>query len=181
MAKVTEFERNNIKIGAKIFLNQSHPKYLHEAIDSLLHVLHVDHLDNLILVYHPIKLDETNGKSINGNAKLSNGHQRTSLSSSLPKETVLSWSDNENAVNELKTLWQALETYADDKRICQLGIADLDTDTLLDLYQSCRIKPTIAQINLSACCVVPPSMQEFCTKNEIQLLTHSDSEGEFCI
>lgn len=170
LAKVTEFERNNIKIGAKVFLNQSNPAYLHEAINSLLHVLQIDHLDNLILVYHPIKsIEETNGKS-NGT---SNGHGPSSLS----KETDLSWSHNENAVQELKQLWQVLETYAHDKRVCQLGIADLDTDTLIDLYQSCHIKPTIAQINLSACCVVPPAMQEFCNKHEIQLLTHSDSEG----
>lgn len=183
LAKVTEFERNNIKIGAKVFLNQPQPEYLHEAIDSLLQTLQINRLDNLILVYHPVKVnDELNGKTngITGNdTKLLNGHQnKSALASSLPKETVLSWSDNVNAVHELKELWQALETYADDKRICQLGIADLDTDTLIDLYQSCRIKPTIAQINLSACCVVPPSMQEFCTKNEIQLLTHSDSEGK---
>lgn len=170
MAKVTEFERNNIKIGAKVFLNQSNPDYIHEAINSLLHVLQIDHLDNLILVYHPIKsIEETNGKA-NG---ISNGHGPSSLA----KETDLTWSHNENAVQELKQLWQVLETYANDKRVCQLGIADLDTDTLIDLYQSCRIKPTIAQINLSACCVVPPAMQEFCNKNEIQLLTHSDSEG----
>lgn len=166
MAKVTEFERNSIKIGAKVFLNQSNPDYLHEAINSLLYVLQIDHLDNLILVYHPIKSTEkTNGKA--------NGHGPPSLS----KETDLSWSHNENAVQELKQIWQVLETYADDKRVCQLGIADLDTETLIDLFQSCRIKPTIAQINLSACCVVPPAMQEFCNKNEIQLLTHSDSEG----
>lgn len=173
LAKVKEYERCNIKIGAKVFLNDSNPNRLHEAIDSLLQVLEIDYLDNLILAYHP--LDGANSKS-NGTDK-TNGHQNGSLGSSLPKESLLTWSDTATAVDELKLLWQALETYADDKRICQLGIADLDTDTLIDLYTSCRVKPTISQINLSACCVVPPSMQEFCAKNEIQLLTHSDSEG----
>lgn len=175
LAKVKEHERCNIKIGAKVFLNHSNPNLLHEAIDSLLQVLEIDHLDNLILAYHP--LDGTNSKT-NGTDK-TNGYQNGSLGSSLPKESLLTWADTATAVDELKELWQALETYADDKRISQLGIADLDTDTLIDLYTSSRVKPTISQINLSACCVVPPSMQEFCAKNEIQLLTHSDSEGNF--
>lgn len=169
LAKVTEYERANIKIGAKVFLNYPDPNLLHEAIDSLLSVLEINHLDNLILAYHP--LDETRSKSNGTIVGDSNAHQNGT------KENTLSWGDNGTAVDQLKTLWQVLETYADDKRICQLGIADLDTDTLIDLYTSSRIKPTISQINLSACCVVPPSMQEFCTKNDIQLLTHSDSEG----
>lgn len=178
-AKVTEFERSDIKIGAKVFLNHPNPNLLHEAIDSLLQVLQIDHLDNLILAYHP--LDVSNAKAAasasNGTDKL-NGLQNGSMASSLPKEqSLLTWGDSKNSIDELKKLWNVLESYADDKRICQLGIADLDTESLIELYTSCRIKPIISQINLSACCVVPPSMQEFCSKNEIQLLTHSDSEG----
>lgn len=173
LSKITEHQRNDIKIGAKVFLNHPNPNLLREAIDGLLQVLQIDCLDNLILVYHPLVL--SNAKT-NGTEK-SNGHQNGSLASSLPKESPLTWGDSKTSIDELKVLWQILETYADEKRICQLGIADLDTDSLIDLYTSCRVKPIISQINLSACCVVPPSMQEFCAKNEIQLLTHSDSEG----
>lgn len=173
LIKVKEYKRCDIKIGAKVFLNHSNPDLLHEAIDNLMQLLEIEHLDNLILAYHP--LDAINSKS-NGIDK-TNGYQNGSLGSSLPKESPLTWGDTATAINELKKLWQALEIYAEDKRISQLGIADLDTDTLIDLYTSSSVKPTISQINLSACCVVPPSMQEFCAKNEIQLLTHSDSEG----
>lgn len=173
-AKVSEFERSDIKIGAKVFLNHANPNLLHEAIESLLQLLQIKHLDNLILAYHP--LDVSNAKATNGTDK-TNGLQNGSLASSLPKEqSLLTWGDSKTSIDELKKLWHVLETYADDGRICQLGIADLDTDSLIELYTSCRIKPIISQINLSACCVVPPSMQEFCSKNEIQLLTHSDSE-----
>lgn len=179
--KVTEFERSDVKIGAKVFLNHANPQLLHQAIDSLLQVLQIDYLDNLILAYHP--LDVSNAKSAaaaaaNGTDK-SNGLQNGSMASSLPKEqSLLTWGDSKNSIDELKKLWNVLESYADDKRVCHLGIADLDTESLIELHTSCRIKPIISQINLSACCVVPPSMQEFCSKNEIQLLTHSDSEGK---
>lgn len=171
LAKVAEFERDNIKIGAKVFLNSAEPALLREALNNLLTVLNVNDLDNLILAYHPAHKAEngtTNGAQ-NGTA---------ALASSLPKDGVLTWGNGDKAVADLKELWRTLESYADNNRIRQLGIADLDTDTLADLYASCRIKPAIAQINLSACCVVPPEMQEFCAKHEIQLLTHSDSEGE---
>lgn len=173
LAKITEHERNDIKIGAKVFLNHPKPHLLQEAIDGLLQVLEIDCLDNLILAYHPV-----DGNAKTNGVEKTNGHFNGLLGSSLPKESPLAWDDTHAAVDELKQLWQILETYVDAKRICQLGVADLNTDTLTNLYSSCRIKPSISQINLSVCCVVPPPMQEFCAKNEIQLLTHSDSKGK---
>lgn len=170
-AKMTEYPRDQIKIGAKIFTNHACPQQLQEAIDALLDVLHVDKLDNLILVYHPVK---------DGSDSHSNGISDLAASfSTTPKEMgVLSWGDSDgSSLRDLKRLWDTLETYAHDDKITQLGVADLDTDTLIQLYKSSDIKPTIAQINLSACCVVPPSLQEFCATHEIQLLTHSDPEG----
>lgn len=58
-----------------------------------------------------------------------------------------------------------------------MGIADLDAETLGALYSSARVPPCIAQINLSACCVVPLDLQTLCKEKEIQLLTHSDPSG----
>lgn len=178
LTKVTEDERNNLKIGAKVFINRPCTVNLEAAIDSLLNVLQVECLDNLILAYHPAKTAYTNGTS---NGRIPNGSDgTTNLSTSVPKEGVLEWG-NASALHDLKKLWRTLENYAEQKKISQLGIADLDTESLTELYTTCAVKPTIAQINLSACCVVPPSLQEFCAKNDIQLLTHSDPEGMFCI
>lgn len=189
LAKVGEYERDSIKIGAKIFMNRACPQKLQEAIDALLTVLQVASLDNLILVYHPIKDSDgsayTNGVSngINGSSSNSTLNSDLSAFSTTPKESgVLTWGDSDgSALNDLKQLWEILETYANDGKITQLGVADLDTDTLTQLYKTCEIKPTIAQINLSACCVVPPSLQSFCATHEIQLLTHSDPEGIYFI
>lgn len=186
-AKVTEYERENVKIGAKIFMNRACPQQLQEAIDALLNVLQVASLDNLILVYHPIE-DNDQAAHTNGVSNGNNGDGSSSITilnndlasfSTTPKENgVLSWGDSDgNALKDLKQLWEIIENYANDGKILQLGVADLDTDTLVQLYKTCEIKPTIAQINLSACCVVPPSLQGFCATHEIQLLTHSDPEG----
>ncbi|XP_075147753.1 glutamate-cysteine ligase modifier subunit [Haematobia irritans] len=79
-------------------------------------------------------------------------------------------------MNDLKGIWNVLQECAEKKQICQLGIADLDSNTLRELCAEARIQPTIAQINLANCCVVPPELKEFCTEHDIQLLTHGDPE-----
>lgn len=187
-AKIIEHERCSIKIGAKVFINRACPKNLESAIDGLLGILGVDYLDNLILAYHPQTTGDIDGHS-NGNSsgRLQNGHNSAAeepsvasiYATSVPKERSIEWGGHSiaAALSDLKKLWNVLETYAEQKKITQLGIADLDTESLIDLYTNCTIKPTITQINLSACCVVPPSLQEFCNKHDIQLLTHSDPEG----
>lgn len=153
-----------------MFLNANSADHLSAAVEHLLGTLSVSSLDNLILAYHPpaAAAAATNGHT-NGKA---NGHAAPNAA----KEGELSYSGE--ALAQLQLLWSVLEQYAQSGKIGQLGIADLDTASLQQLWTAATVKPTIAQINLSACCVVPPSLQEFCTANEIQLLTHSDPEGE---
>uniref|UniRef100_A0A1A9WQW5 GCS light chain n=1 Tax=Glossina brevipalpis TaxID=37001 RepID=A0A1A9WQW5_9MUSC len=76
-------------------------------------------------------------------------------------------------------LWFCLEGFVLQKQINQLGIADLDKEALKLLRQSTRVKPTIAQINVAACCAVPPTLKEFYTRHDIQLLTHIDPDVMF--
>lgn len=166
-----EYDRFEIKIGAKIFINRARPKHLELAVDALLNVLGVAYLDNLILAYHPTKTSED--KSDEGLDRLNDGGSVGEASVALmPKERSIA-----TRLTNLTLLWQTLENYAKNERIIQLGVADLDTESLINLHMNCSEKPSIVQINLSTCCVVPPPLQEFCTLNDIQLLTHSDPEG----
>lgn len=83
-------------------------------------------------------------------------------------------------LNKIKSIWNILENYTKENatnRIIHLGVADLDEEQFRDLYNWATVKPNIIQINLASCCVVPPSLQEFCNQNSIQLLTHSDPTG----
>ncbi|XP_022168738.1 glutamate--cysteine ligase regulatory subunit [Myzus persicae] len=77
---------------------------------------------------------------------------------------------------DLLTLWSILEGYVNKQKITRIGVSDIDTDLFISLYNNSIIKPTIVQINLNSCCVVPEALQEFTKDNEIQLLTHSDSK-----
>lgn len=163
LEKVKEHQRTDIKIGAKIFLNQYSETCLSEAVEALFDTLNVSYLDNLILAYHPRGADSLAGGETNGEVK----------------EGVIEWATgSDNAASNLKKLWSLLEKYAVDKKIGQLGIADLDVNSLRELFEASTVHPSIAQINLSACCVVPPQLQSYCEDNEIQLLTHSDPQGE---
>lgn len=154
--KLTEHERANLSIGAKIFLNNNSTENLTQAVNALLSILEVNCVDNVVLAYHPKPSSDSDADQTYG---------------------VLKWSSkNEESMKGLKSLWEVLEQFSDEKKICQLGVSDLDTDTVTELYMNSRVHPSIVQINLASCCVVPPALQEFCTKNDIQLLTHSDPE-----
>ncbi|XP_050541355.1 glutamate--cysteine ligase regulatory subunit [Daktulosphaira vitifoliae] len=76
---------------------------------------------------------------------------------------------------DLLTLWAVLESYVNKQKITRIGVSDVDTELFISLYNNSIIKPTIVQINLNSCCVVPASLQEFTKDNDVQLLTHSDS------
>uniref|UniRef100_A0A182SRG8 GCS light chain n=1 Tax=Anopheles maculatus TaxID=74869 RepID=A0A182SRG8_9DIPT len=171
LEKVKEHPRADIKIGAKIFLNRFSEPALTEAVEKLFETLNVSYLDNLILAYHP--------SAAAGSSNGTNGAQDADgePEESEVKEGVIEWAvGSDNAVGNLKKLWALLERYAGDGKIGQLGIADLDADSLKELYDASTVHPSIAQINLAACCVVPPQLQAYCNQNEIQLLTHSDPQ-----
>ncbi|KAJ8870390.1 hypothetical protein PR048_029411 [Dryococelus australis] len=74
----------------------------------------------------------------------------------------------------LQELWQVLENYVAWQRLGSIGVSDVDTDVFISLYQWAKVKPSIIQINLATCCVVPPALQEFTKDHNVQLLTHSD-------
>lgn len=76
-----------------------------------------------------------------------------------------------------KNIWCTLEEMVLSGKVLQIGVADLEESTFRTLYEWAKIKPSIIQINLATCCVVPPTLQAFCKENEVQLLTHSDPVG----
>ena len=74
----------------------------------------------------------------------------------------------------MKETWTVLEESVKNNSVKMIGLCDVDTQLFIQLYSWANIKPSIVQINLASCCVVPPELAEFCKENGIQLLTHSD-------
>ncbi|XP_065166729.1 glutamate--cysteine ligase regulatory subunit [Atheta coriaria] len=77
-------------------------------------------------------------------------------------------------VRKIKNIWSSVESYVKTSKIQQVGLSDVEESAFRRIYSDANIKPSIIQINLATCCVVPPSLQQFCKDNEVLLLTHSD-------
>ncbi|KAH8242682.1 hypothetical protein KR032_001098 [Drosophila birchii] len=173
-SRLTENGRNEISIGAKIFLNRNSTECVKQAVEALLNILNVTHVDNVVLAYHPnaSAVASATPAATTGPAK-----SPCSEGGSAPA-SASNWSlrNGTEGLSELKELYQTLEQYALKQQITQLGIADLDAAALEKLHSTAQVTPTIAQVNLSTCCVVPPELQEFCAAHDIQLNTHSDPE-----
>ncbi|XP_064616948.1 glutamate--cysteine ligase regulatory subunit-like [Liolophura sinensis] len=84
--------------------------------------------------------------------------------------------EEELTLEEIQPYWQVLEGLVEGESasVLSIGVSDLSTNQLKQLYQWAQVKPIINQVNLASCCVMPPDMVEFAKLNDIQLLTHSD-------
>lgn len=101
------------------------------------------------------------------------------LNISSVQNVILSYNNNQSegqndVIEKIKNIWQTLEKFVQEKKILQIGISDVEELAFRTIYEWANVKPSIIQINLASCCVVPPTLQTFCKDNEVQLLTHSD-------
>lgn len=147
---IDDEEPGRIKNVAKIFINEFSENSLDEALECLLKTCTI--MPSVILGYHPTSRAE-NEKFI--------------------------WADNDpKSKIHFKFLWNKLREAQVAGKIGQLGIADMDLSTIMDIFDDNNFDFKTLQINLATCCVVPPELQDFCKDHEIQLLTHSDPQGK---
>ncbi|RUS87513.1 hypothetical protein EGW08_004689 [Elysia chlorotica] len=74
----------------------------------------------------------------------------------------------------IKQYWEAMELLVSQNKVLSLGICDLNKEALEELYKWAKVKPTVNQVNLESCCVMPKDLTEFAKATSIQLLTHND-------
>ncbi|XP_021340468.1 glutamate--cysteine ligase regulatory subunit-like [Mizuhopecten yessoensis] len=74
----------------------------------------------------------------------------------------------------IKPYWNVLQDLNVTRVVHFLGISDLDKVVLEELFNWATVKPTINQVNLESCCVMPKDMTDYAKENDIQLLTHND-------
>ncbi|XP_059055885.1 glutamate--cysteine ligase regulatory subunit [Achroia grisella] len=180
--KMAEEERKNLKIGVKIFINEDSTSSLTECLENVFTALPTEYIDNVILAYNPdlLHLSEASDD------KLKSSHATKASPISLGSNVVRIPSTEMEADSEadarkceailpgIKVLWAVLEDYVERGRVHQLGVADVGGGCLRRLHAWAHVRPSIAQINLASCCVVPPALHEFCRTNDVQLLTHGD-------
>ncbi|KAL8612762.1 hypothetical protein ACOMHN_033433 [Nucella lapillus] len=102
----------------------------------------------------------------------------TELNASFVETVLLSLSmfdsEEEITVERIQPYWQALESMVDQKRVFSIGVSDLDKSKLAQLYSMAKVKPSIDQVNLANCCVMPKDLTEYAKQVDIQLQTHND-------
>jgi glutamate--cysteine ligase regulatory subunit len=70
--------------------------------------------------------------------------------------------------------WKTLEGLQEKGLISQLGVAEFGSERLARFLPHTKVKPSVDQINLKDCCVVPKSLILYAKQENIQLLTHND-------
>ncbi|CAH3948787.1 glutamate--cysteine ligase regulatory subunit [Pieris brassicae] len=178
--KMAEEDRKNLKIGVKIFINEDSPTALCECLENVFTALQTEFIENVILSYNPEHLhkeerDDNVKTTFTKASPISLGSTVVRNSSTeLEADSDADARKCEAILPGIKTLWAVLEDYVKNGRVLQLGVADVGGGCLYKLHAWAVVKPTIAQINLASCCVVPPSLHTFCKANDVQLLTHAD-------
>ena len=77
-------------------------------------------------------------------------------------------------IDTMITTWRTLETLHEEKLVSKLGIAEFGVQRLNKFLGMTRVKPTVDQINVRDCCVVPKPLILYAKKEGIELLTHND-------
>ncbi|KAJ5692940.1 hypothetical protein N7462_002363 [Penicillium macrosclerotiorum] len=151
-------ERDQYDITVKLFYLPGIPAsrrcaHTSEAIDLVLKELHVKSIDLLIVSFPGILFDAEDDSDDEGSETSSN---------------------EPDDFDSMVQTWQVLESLHEQGMIAQLGVAEFGSERLARFLPYTKIKPSVDQINLKDCCVVPKSLILYAKQEKIQLLTHND-------
>ncbi|CUS09736.1 unnamed protein product [Tuber aestivum] len=81
---------------------------------------------------------------------------------------------SEEDVSEWVRTYRTLESLHSAKKISKIGLAEFGTTRLSQLLPQTNVKPSVDQINVRDCCVVPKPLILYAKERGIELLTHND-------
>lgn len=151
-------ERDQYDITVKLFYLPGIPasrrcEHTREAIDLVLKELQVKSIDLLIVSFPGILFDADDDSE----------EEDTETSSGEPDD-----------FDSMVQTWRVLESLQQQGMIAQLGVAEFGSERLARFLPHTKVKPSVDQINLKDCCVVPKSLILYAKQEQIQLLTHND-------
>lgn len=154
-------ERSQYDITVKLFYLPGIPAsrrcaHTQEAIDLVLKELGVDSIDLLIVSFPGILFDAEDD---------SEGEDEEEEAENQPDD-----------FDSMVQTWKTLEGLQENGMISQLGVAEFGSERLTRFLAHTRVKPSVDQINLRDCCVVPKSLILYAKQKDIQLLTHNDCD-----
>ncbi|KAL2867307.1 putative gamma-cysteine synthetase regulatory subunit [Aspergillus lucknowensis] len=154
-------ERPQYDITVKLFYLPGIPvsrrcAHTKQAIDLVLKELHVDSID-LLIVSFPGILFDAEDDSEEDVSSVDDGSEEPS-------------DDFDSTIQT----WRSLESLHEQGKISQLGVAEFGSERLARFLPHTKVKPSVDQINLKDCCVVPKSLILYAKQEKIELLTHND-------
>ncbi|KAL1649255.1 hypothetical protein SLS58_001830 [Diplodia intermedia] len=135
-----------------------------DAVNLVLKELHVPSIDLLIVSFPGIAFDADDEDS---DADESGGTPTAGGSGSE------SGSGAEDIDSMIET-WRAVEELYDEGLITKLGLSEFGSQRLSKFLAKARLRPSVDQINVRDCCVVPKPLILYAKQEGIELLTHND-------
>jgi glutamate--cysteine ligase regulatory subunit len=173
---LVEEPRDQYDVTVKLFYLPGIPAsrrcaHTRQAIDLVLKELHIDSIDLLIVSFPGVSFDaddETEEDDEEGEnaSRAESGSVAGSGSGSSEHQP--------DDFDSMVRTWHALETLQENGKIAQLGVAEFGSDRLAKFLPHTRVRPSVDQINVKDCCVVPKSLILYAKQERIQLLTHND-------
>ena len=122
-----------------------------EAISLVLRELHVPSIDLLIVSFSGITFDADDDEDEED-------------------------SDDEEPehIDDMMETWRTLEELHYNHTVSQIGLAEFGSERLRKFIPRTKVRPSVDQINVRDCCVVPKSLILYAKQEKIELLTHND-------
>lgn len=155
-------ERSQYDITAKLFFlphtsATERCRHAQEAIDLVLRELHMPSIDLLIVSFPGISFDADDEDE---------------------EEEEPQWNqDGEGEGEDLSATvetWKALEELHSRGTVKQIGLSEFGSERLEKFLPRTKVRPSVDQINVRDCCVVPKSLILYAKQEKIELLTHND-------
>ncbi|KAF3933452.1 hypothetical protein ABW19_dt0208853 [Dactylella cylindrospora] len=122
--------------------------HIRQALDYVLRELRVANVDLLIVSFPNVSFDADDD----------------SFDAEPPESEIAEWAQT----------YTALEGLVFEGRIKRIGLAEFGVARLAKLLPYTTVKPSVDQINVRDCCVVPKPLIMFAKEHNIELLTHND-------
>ncbi|MCJ1254958.1 hypothetical protein MMC24_002774 [Lignoscripta atroalba] len=151
-------ERSQYDITVKLFFLPStdalaRSRHTQEAISLVLKELHVPSIDLLIVSFPGVSFDaDDEGDEEIENDGISEGDD----------------------LDDMAETWRALESLHAKGLVAQIGLAEFGSERLKKFLPNTKIRPSVDQINVRDCCVVPKDLILYAKQEKIELLTHND-------
>ena len=164
-------EREQYEITVKLFFIPKNSAscrcaQTREAVDLVLKELHAPSIDLLIVSYPGISFDaeDEDDPDLDLNSEGSTDSEGRSDAGEAFAEDI----------DTMIETWGCLEELHDEGVINKLGVSEFGTERLSKFLNKSRVRPSVDQINVRDCCVVPKPLILLAKQEKVDLLTHND-------